>query len=163
MSDTNSESGDAGATTGGSPAAQAYREQLAKEGAALGALPDSAGEAAPAAAAPARPPPGAETRAAERKKVNGRAKVSMGAMQIANGKMIDMSLTGACIMLDDMIAAKKVFNLEVSIFQDGKQYAFSVQAVSVYSVLASGKGFKVGFQFGPRSPAAAKAIEDLVG
>ncbi len=99
----------------------------------------------------------------ERKKVHGRAKVMLGGMQIAHGKMIDLSLGGACLLLDDMIAVKKVVSLDVSIFQNGKQYAFVVQAISAYNVLASGKGFKVGFQFGPRNAVTAKTIEELLG
>lgn len=76
--------------------------------------------------------------------------------------MIDLSLTGACVLLDDPFPSRKACTLECDIFQDGKHHLFATQAVSVYGVLVSGKGFKVGFEFGPRSAEAAKTIGTLV-
>lgn len=148
--------------TGGSAAGQAYREELARQGKSVeSALEDLS--AATATKPPAPKPPG-EARAAERKKVNGRARVVVagaGAGAVM-GKMVDISLTGACVMLDDMFPSKKNCVLEFDIFHGGQRHLFSVQALSVYGVLASGKGFKVGFQFGSQTAAASKSIAALV-
>lgn len=146
--------------TGGSAAARAYRAELERKGLSPGpsTVEVSAGpqsNAAPVAAS-------GEARAAERRKVGGRASVVVPGSAIASGKMIDISLTGACILMEGALPSKKVCTLDFDIFHGGKRYEFSAQAVSVYAVLASGKGFKVGFQFGPRGPAAQSAIAALV-
>jgi hypothetical protein len=142
---------------GGSAAAQAFRAQAAAiDGAAV-----PAGDApipAPASAAPGR----IEARAAERKKVSGRARFTLQNGRQMAGKVLDLSATGASVMLEDMVASKQTGTLECDIFQNGKRFVFSVPAMSVYGVLVSGKGFKVGFMFGPRSPAATKTIAELV-
>lgn len=148
---------------GGSPAAQAYREQLKAEGAtegAAGALPNSAGEL-PGAATDAASA-GRDARAAERKKVSGRARVTLNGHVVGMGKMVDISISGACVMLDDMLPTKKICTLDIDIFHDGKRFLINVPAMSVYGVLAGSKGFKIGFQFGPRSPAASKSLEELL-
>lgn len=143
---------------GGSDAARAYREQLAREGVSLVAAQPFGGAPAKAAGSSSV----GESRVAERKKVSGRARlVVVGAGSVV-GKMVDLSLTGACVLMEDMFASKKTCILECDIFHQGKHYLFSTQAVSIYSVLASGKGFKVGFQFGPRTPAADKTIGMLL-
>jgi len=156
---------------GGSPAAKAYREQLAREGTILDPLP-----APPTAAPPVAPSsvsPGAvapvstpaantkEARAAERRKITGRARVVVGGSEVM-GKMVDISLTGVCILMEDMFPGKKMCTLECSIFVNGESQYFSVPAVSIYGVLVRGKGFNIGFQFGPRAAAAAKVIGALL-
>lgn len=93
----------------------------------------------------------------------GRARVVLqGADSALSGKMVDMSLTGACVLIDAAVPIKKMCTLECDIFQNGSRHLFTVPALLVYSVLASGHGFKVGFQFGPTSPAALKTISDLL-
>jgi len=147
-------------STGGSAAGQAYREELARQGKPVdSALADLS---AATAAKPPAPRPVGEARAAERKKVNGRARVVVAGAAAVVGKMVDISLTGACVMLDDMFPSKRACLLEFDIFHDGQRQVFSVSAQSVYGVLASGKGFKVGFQFGPITAAASKSIAALV-
>lgn len=145
---------------GGSAAAQAYKAQLAAE-AATHATP--AGLEADDEPQPAPLPNAADARAAERIKVTGRARiVFQGGSLSLSGKMMDISVNGACVLLDDMVPVKKMCTLECDIFQNGARRVFSVPAVSVYGVLASGHGFKVGFQFGPRSAAALKTIADIM-
>lgn len=145
---------------GGSSAGRAYREELARQGRTLGEANAQASTAPQPTAVPAGQ--SVEARAAERKKVSGRAHVTFPGSAAVTGKMIDISLTGACILMEDGLPSKRVCALEFDIFHGGKRYAFGAQAVSVYSVLASGKGFKVGFEFGPRGPAAQSAIAALV-
>ncbi len=147
---------------GGSPAAQAFKEQLAREEAAAGM---SGERLTPTVTAPGtfQAPPGSrDNRAAERKKVNGRARLILSGALVCNARMVDVSATGACVTVEDLIPGKKVYNLEFDIFHNGRRYVFNVQGVPVYSVLVSGKGYKVGFQFGPRSPEAAKSLGDLI-
>lgn len=144
---------------GGSSAARAYREELARQG----NPPDQA--AAPVASALPKvpgPEPVPEARVAQRKKINGRARAVASNGKSMAGKMIDMSLTGACVLMEDMFPSRLNCVLEFDIFHDGRRYVFSTPAVSVYGVLASGKGFKVGFQFGASGQAASKSIADLV-
>ena len=144
---------------GGSAAAQAYKAQLAAEAAQAGGASSAVDEASK----PTPTPTGADARTAERKKVSGRARiVFQGGAVSLSGKMIDISVSGACVLLDDMVPVKKVCTLECDIFQNGTRRVFSAPAVSVYGVLASGHGFKVGFQFGPRSSAALKTIADIM-
>lgn len=139
-------------STGGSAAAQAYRAEVERQG----------------SPAPAAPPPPVSTgplkdgRAVERKRISGRARVVRAGAQTVDGKMFDLSETGACILLDSMLPSKAACVLEIEIFHDGKRYVFSTQAQAVYGIFSSGKGFKVGFQFGTRSPEAIKSIAALV-
>lgn len=147
-------------SSGGSAAGRAYRDALARQGTATG----TAAPAAPAAASP-RPEPRTtivEARTAQRKKVTGRARLVVPGHDPATGKMVDMSSLGACVLMDDLFPSNTGCVLECDIFHDGQHHLFSVQAMSVYSVLASGKGFKVGFQFGPHGQAASETIAAIV-
>lgn len=129
-----------------SAAAQAYKAQIA-----LGL------------AQPASLPTGSDARTALRKKVTGRARIVLQGGRVAlSGKMVDISVNGVCVLLDDMVPVKITCTLECDIFQDGVHRVFSTPAVSVYAVLASTFGFKVGFQFGPRSAAAQKTLAEIM-
>ena len=94
--------------------------------------------------------------------MNGRAQAVLPNGKAVAGKMVDISLTGACVLMEDMFPSRTRCVLEFDIFHNGRRQLFSTPAVSVYGVLASGKGFKVGFQFGPSSPAASKSIAELM-
>jgi PilZ domain len=146
---------------GGSAAAQAYRQQLTQEGRSLDAAAPVAATAPPAAQAAVQAG-SIEARAAERKKVPGRVRVLLSGGTLVVGKMVDISLTGACIMLDDVFPSKRTCTLECDIFYMGTRHLFNAPAVSVYGILVAGKGFKVGFQFGPISEVTRKSIAALV-
>ena len=143
---------------GGSAAARAYREQLAREGTTLPAfVPGQLGEAgAESAESP-------NARRDERMKVNGRAQVRMPGTGSASGRMVDISLGGACVLMDDPLRAKTSCMLEIDVFHNGRRHMFTCPAVCIYAVLAAGKGFKVGFQFGARDRAATSALAALLG
>ncbi len=150
-------------SSGGSESLKAFRAILAAEAAAGIAHPKSVDTAAllkSEGAASAKT--GIEARAAERKLVNGRVRVTLGGGTVIMGKMLDVSMLGASLMLEDLLAVRKTCTLDCDIFHSGKRYVFSVPALSVHAVLVSGKGFKVGFQFGPRTPAATQTLEDLL-
>ena len=146
---------------GGSESLQAFRAQLAREAEASGKplaeleLPNVA-TPAPSKAAASK-----EARTAERKLVSGRARVLL-AQGARSGRMVDISEAGACVLLEDALPARTVCTLECDIFHQGAQRRFSLKAVSIYSVLAGGKGFKVGFQFGSRSPDVEHKIRQLL-
>ena len=125
--------------TGGSAASQAMRAELAKQD----LTPEATSSPAPKAASLP------DVRAAARKKVSGRANIGFGNGQPSLvGKMMDVSLTGACVMLDQMVPPKSVCTLECSI--------------TVYGVLVGGQGFKIGVVFGPMDASTAETVKALV-
>ncbi len=105
-----------------------------------------------------------DSRTAARKKINGRARVYLADERggFVTGKMVDISVSGVCIMMDAPFPVKRTCNLECEVFYQGQRQLFSTQAVSVYGVLAGTAGFRVGFQFGARSPDAVRVIELLI-
>ena len=139
--------------SGGSAASQAMRAELAKQD----LTPEATSSPAPKAASLP------DVRAAARKKVSGRANIGFANGQPSLiGKMMDVSLTGACVMLDQMVPPKSVCTLECSIFQEGKRFVFRCQAVTVYGVLVGGQGFKIGVVFGPMDASTAETVKALV-
>ena len=149
------------------PTAQASEPPTEEASAAAAPFPAAGADAvsAPAAGAPATdaPPPLRVTpRLAERKVVHGKAQIALGSGFSVGGKLIDLSEGGVCVMLDDPVTVKKVCNISCNIFQNGKNHTFSLPSVVAYCVLVSGRGYKVGFQFGPRSPAATQTIADVL-
>ena len=154
----NDAEGDSG---GGSAAGRAYREQLAREGTSQEPLPPDVGPVTGMGDLGPNPN-GPESRAAERRKVIGRARLTLGATHVENGKMVDISATGACVLMENMLPAKRPAMLDCDIFHNGKRHTFGLQVITVYGVLVSGKGFKIGLQFGPRSPVVAKILEELL-
>lgn len=156
MSDTPAQSSES-PPEGASLAAKEFQEgQTAGAGVAGGG--EALGSDAAAAPAAARITP----RLAERKVVSGKAQIALGSGFSIGGKLIDLSEGGVCAMLDDPITIKKVCNITCSIFQNGKSYKFSLPSVVAYCVLVSGRGYKVGFQFGPRSPEVTQTIADVL-
>ena len=135
---------------GGSAAARAYRAEMG--------ITSPVQEVAKASKAQPHP----EARAAIRKKLSGRVRLTFGVGTPTDAKVIDMSVTGICLLVEQMVHAKTPCTLACNIFHEGKAHVFSLRAVAVYSVLASGQGFKVGFQFGPHDEAAAAQIAALM-
>jgi len=144
---------------GGSAAGQAYRDQFARDSNSASV---AAGLSTHTAAIDQHQP--GDSRATTRKKLSGRARLvaTDTTRVVATGKLMDISATGACVLLDDMFAAKRTCTLDCDVFYQGKAYVFKTPAVSVYAVLASGKGFKVGLQFGPQDAETARIIATLL-
>ncbi|MBP9061046.1 MAG: PilZ domain-containing protein [Rhodoferax sp.] len=101
-------------------------------------------------------------RAAPRKPLTGRARVSVEGGMAHNGKLVDISESGVGIMLDDPVPAKKVCTVMCETFMDGKRLSFGARAIAAYSVLAGNKGYRIGFQFSALEPATSKIIADLI-
>ncbi len=142
---------------GGSAAARAYREQLAREGQSLPAfVPGQMG------ASNAEGTFHLNARRDERIKLNGRASVRLAGAPTLSGRMVDISQGGVCVLMDDPLRAKTTCTLEVDVFHKGKRQVFSCPAVCVYAVLAAGKGFKVGFQFGACDRVARSVLAALL-
>lgn len=145
---------------GGSEAARLYREQLTREG----SMHSNDQTKSPTQATPWGSASVIDSRVAVRKKINGRARVHLtdAGEGFVAGKMIDISVSGVCVMMDAPFPIKRTCNLECEVFYQGQRQLFSTQAVSVYGVLAGTSGFRVGFQFGARSPDAVRVIELLI-
>lgn len=148
---------------GGSEAARAFRKQLILQGETL----DVAG---PISTLRQRGEPReegnitsvAEGRSAERKVVSGRAKLGIKGLPVSAGKIVDISSTGACLMMDNMVPGGKSATLECDIFHEGKRHNIGLEVTTVYSMLVSGKGFKIGLRFGTHSHEVAMKIEELL-
>jgi hypothetical protein len=152
MSDTSDQIGES-PRDGASPAAKEFQEGQA----AVASADRVAATGLDAASTPlAEAPPRITQRLAERKLVSGKLQITM------DGKLVDLSEGGVCAMLDDPITIKKVCHITCNIFQNGKSYKFSLPSVVAYCVPVSGRGYKVGFQFGPRSAAVAQTIADVL-
>ena len=135
---------------GGSAAAQAYRAEMAQE---------SAGKDQ---AEVTESKPQLEARAAVRRKFSGRVRLTFEAGAATDARVIDMSTTGICLLVDQMVRANTTCTLACNIFHEGKPFVFGLRALAIYSVLASGKGFKVGLQFGPHDAKVATQIATLM-
>ncbi len=147
---------------GGSPAAREFREKQAREGggAAHNAAPVRWGVKSAVPPQPAHSGP--EARVYPRKKVNGRALLTLANGSTVSGKMLDLSHSGASVLLEDRVAVKQSYPLEWAVFADGRRQVFQVQARAVYAVLVSFEGFRLGFEWAQCSPGAQKTIDDLL-
>ena len=97
--------------TGGSAAGQALRAEMPKQG-----IDPESEFAAATAAAQVHPPstatPPTDARTAVRKKVTGRARLALhGSSVTLSGKMMDISTTGACVLMEDLLPPKKLCQL----------------------------------------------------
>lgn len=89
-----------------------------------------------------------DARSETRKRFAGKVKIYLQGQPVNAGRLFDISMTGVSVILENIIA-KKPYTLEVDVFHDGKRYFFTVQGMPMYNILVSGKGYKIGFQFGP--------------
>ena len=104
-----------------------------------------------------------EARVAVRKKFPGKARISGdNSGRFVIGRIFDVSLSGASVIIENILPWKKVVKVDIDVFHNGKRFAFSMQAVPVYNILVSGSGYKCGFQFGPPTPEAQKTLGALM-
>jgi hypothetical protein len=102
-----------------------------------------------------------DSRNETRKKFAGKVKISSHGQLVNAGRLFDISMTGVSVILENIIP-KKAYSLEVDVFHDGKRYFFNVQGVPLYNILVSGKGYKIGFQFGPPGTAMPPELGNLM-
>ena len=102
-----------------------------------------------------------DSRSEVRKKFAGKVKVSLNGQLVNAGRLFDISMTGVSVIVENIIP-KKAYTLEVDVFHDGKRYLFTVQGVPLYNILVSGRGYKIGFQFGPPGTAMPPELGNLM-
>jgi hypothetical protein len=73
------------------------------------------------------------------------------------GKLQDASMVGLSALVDIQMPRGKIYDLQVKAFRNCSVYEFITQAVCVHSTL-SGRGFKVGFKFGPMDEATSASV-----
>ncbi len=103
-----------------------------------------------------------QPRAAARKMIRGRARISIEEGPAIFGKLVDISQFGICILFENIIASQKMCVIDAELMQGGKRITFTVHAISIYSILVSDQGFRVGFNFGPLDSTTEKIIHDLM-
>lgn len=77
------------------------------------------------------------------------------------GKLQDASRIGLSALVDIQMPMGKIYELQVKAFRNGRIFEFTVQAVCVHSTL-SGRGFKMGFKFGPMNEATTECVAALI-
>lgn len=102
-----------------------------------------------------------ESRAVPRKLFSGRAKVAYDKFSWP-GRVLDLSLHGFSAIFDDPIRVGTSCSVSCDIFSAGITHHFVSSALAIQSVLVSGKGFRVGFQFQRLSDSSREVIQQLV-
>jgi len=108
------------------------------------------------------PPTGQDARAAPRKAVAGRIKLATDSGVKQTGRLVDLSAHGFCALLEDPIKAGIVCLIDCEVSLRGQPRAISAIARSVHSVLVSGKGYRVGFQFTKISDGSVDVVRSLL-
>lgn len=106
---------------------------------------------------PARP----DERAAKRYPCSGRAKVLTSSGRSIDGRMFDVSMTGASVLLEDRVSFNGRCTITVSVYKGGTLHHFQVTARFVHASLAGQSGFKHGFGFDAPDAAATKSLAAL--
>jgi hypothetical protein len=101
--------------------------------------------------------------AARKKMVNGRIHLSVSHGFAIHGKLVDISMSGIGVMLDDPVTNNTSYSVECELFQNGARIVLNARATIIHCVLVSGKGFRVGLQFDALDAGATDMIKKLVG
>ena len=105
---------------------------------------------------------GRDARAAPRKPVSGRMRLTTDSKVKRAGRLIDLSANGFCAMLDDPLTPGVVCLVDCDVSLRGQPRIISAVARSVHSVLVSGKGYRVGFQFTSVSDGSIAVVNALL-
>ena len=100
-------------------------------------------------------------RAAKRYPCSGRAKILTSAGRSIDGRMFDISMTGASLLLEDRITFEGGCTITISVYKAGTLHHFQVRARFVHASLAGQTGFKHGFEFDAPDQSATKALAAL--
>ncbi|MBK6295547.1 MAG: PilZ domain-containing protein [Rhodoferax sp.] len=103
-----------------------------------------------------------DARAAPRKPVAGRVRLTTESKVKRAGRLIDLSANGFCAMLDDPLTPGVVCLVDCDVSLRGQPRVISAVARSVHSVLVSGKGYRVGFQFTSVSDGSISVVNALL-
>jgi len=115
----------------------AHKEGNAHPGASLGGL----------AADSSFPSSGFEGRGPERRLVHGRAALQLVCGSIQQGRLIDLAFGSAGVFMNVSLRPGTVFTFQCDCFANGRRHVFEVPAEAIYTVLVSGKGFRMGVRF----------------
>lgn len=121
---------------------------------------DSGAKGAASAGVP--PGPGQESRAAPRKPVGGRVKVTTDSGAKQAGRLVDMSALGFGAMLDEPVKAGALCLIDCEVTLRGSPRVISAIARAIQSILVSGKGYRVGFQFTKISDGSTDVVRALL-
>lgn len=102
-----------------------------------------------------------EARAAKRFPCSGRAKILTNSGRSIDGRMFDISMTGASVLLEDRVVFNGRCTITISVYKAGVLHHFQVQARFVHASLAGQTGFKHGFEFEKPDGAATKSLAAL--
>lgn len=102
-----------------------------------------------------------DERAAKRYPCSGRAKILTNSGRSIDGRMFDISMTGASVLLDDRVPFDGRCTITVSVYKGGVLHHFQVHARFVHASLAGQTGFKHGFEFDAPDSAATKSLAAL--
>lgn len=102
-----------------------------------------------------------DERAAKRYPCSGRAKILTSAGRAVDGRMFDISMTGASVLLEDRIQFAGRCTMTISVYRGGVLHHFQVTARFVHASLAGQNGFKHGFEFETPDASATKALATL--
>ena len=104
-----------------------------------------------------------EDRSSERKKIiNGRVHVTRGPGSSSLGKLIDISMQGVGILLDDPLVAQQVYSIECHIWLNGSRVSLRLRVVTIHCILVGGQGFRIGLQFVTLDEATRVLINQLI-
>lgn len=102
-----------------------------------------------------------EARVAPRKVLKVRSRVIMQNGPTLQGKTLDISISGICVMVDGPIPAGHLCMIIFDTLIKGIPKQVSATAKAVYSICGK-EGFRTGFQFSQLTPANATVISGIV-
>jgi hypothetical protein len=102
-----------------------------------------------------------DERTAKRYPCSGRAKILTAKGRSIDGRMFDISMTGASLLLEDRIPFDAPCTITISVYKGGVLHHFQVHARFVHASLAGQTGFKHGFEFQGLDNAATQALAAL--
>ncbi len=103
-----------------------------------------------------------DARASPRKAVAGRLKLTTDTGAKHAGRLVDMSAHGFCALLEDPVKLGILCLVDCEVNLRGSSQQISAIARSVHSVLVSGKGYRVGFQFTQISDGSAEVVRAML-
>lgn len=102
-----------------------------------------------------------ENRVAPRKILRCRARIVVQGGPTLNGKTVDISISGICVMVDGPVPVGHTCMLIFEAMLKGVPKQVNATGKAVYSIF-SRDGFRTGFQFSQLTPACTAIINDIV-
>ena len=93
--------------------------------------------------------------------MHGRVQVALPNQSFLSAHMVDVSVDGICITLQDQIPVGVVYPIRFEMIINGKDHVITALAKSIYCVLASSDGFRAGFAFKDIDPQRTAMIKSL--